>query len=47
MQVAKHSSEGFTLALKHRADVIRSPKQGYRWSHKKDFKMMSVGSIKK
>ena len=25
-----------TLALKPRADVTRSPKQGYQWSHKKD-----------
>ena len=25
-----------TLALKPRADVTRSPKQGYQWPHKKD-----------
>ena len=25
-----------TLALKHGADVTRSPKQGYQWPHKKD-----------
>ena len=26
----------FTLALKPRGDVIRSPNQGYQWPHKKD-----------
>ena len=31
-----HTGEGSTLALKHRADVTRSPKQGYQWPHKKD-----------
>ena len=35
-----HTSEkackGSTLALKPRADVTRSPKQGYQWPHKKD-----------
>ena len=25
-----------TLALKPRADITRSPKQGYQWPHKKD-----------
>ena len=25
-----------TLALKRRADITRSPKQGYQWPHKKD-----------
>ena len=25
-----------TLALKHRADITRSPKQGYQWPHKMD-----------
>ena len=25
-----------TLALKPRGDIIRSPKQGYQWPHKKD-----------
>ena len=25
-----------TLALKHRGDVTRSPKQGYQWPNKKD-----------
>ena len=28
--------KGSTLALKSRADVTRSPKQGYQWPHKKD-----------
>ena len=36
MQVTKHTSEGSTLALNPRADVTRSPKQGYQWPHKKD-----------
>ena len=31
----KHASEGFTVALKPRADVTRSSKQGYQWLHKK------------
>ena len=35
-QVTKHASEGSTLALKPRGDIIRSPKQGYQWPHKKD-----------
>ena len=35
-QVTKHTSEGSTLALKPRGDVIRSPKQGYQWPHEKD-----------
>ena len=35
-QVTKHTSEGSTLALKPKGDVIRSPKQGYQWPHKKD-----------
>ena len=26
----------FTLALKPRADITRSPKQGYQWPHEKD-----------
>ena len=36
MQAKKHASEGSTLALKPTGDVIRSPKQGYQWPHKKD-----------
>ena len=28
--------KGSTLALKPRADVTRSPKQGYQWPHEKD-----------
>ena len=27
---------GSTLALKPRADVTKSPKQGHQWPHKKD-----------
>ena len=34
-QARKHASES-TLALKPRADITRSPKQGYQWPHKKD-----------
>ena len=34
-QARKHASES-TLTLKPRADITRSPKQGYQWSHKKD-----------
>ena len=33
MQARKHTSKGSTLALKPRADVTRSPKQGYQWPH--------------
>ena len=28
--------KGSTLALKPRADITRSPKQGYQWPHEKD-----------
>ena len=35
-QARKRASEKSTLALKPRADVTRSPKQGYQWPHKKD-----------
>ena len=35
-QARTHASEGSTLALKARADITRSPKQGYQWPHKKD-----------
>ena len=35
-QARKCASEKSTLALKPRADVTRSPKQGYQWPHKKD-----------
>ena len=31
MQVRKQAGQGFTLALKPRADVTRIPKQGYQW----------------
>ena len=30
-QATKHASEGLTVALKPRGDIIRSPKQGYQW----------------
>ena len=36
MQVTKHASQWSTLALNPRADITRSPKQGYCWPHKKD-----------
>ena len=35
MQARKHASES-TLALKPRADITRSLKEGYQWPHKKD-----------
>ena len=35
MQARKYVGKGFTLALKPRTDVTRSPKQGYQWPHKK------------
>ena len=41
----KVSKKGSTLALKPRADITRSPKQGYQWSHnppKKISKKVSV-----
>ena len=31
LQAMKHASKGFTLALKFRADITRSPKRGYQW----------------
>ena len=36
MQARKHASKTSALALKPRADVTRTPKQGYQWLHKKD-----------
>ena len=36
VQVRKCASERFILTLKCRADVTRSPKQGYKWPHEKD-----------
>ena len=33
---SKKARKGSTLALKPRADVTRSPKQGYQWPHGKD-----------
>ena len=37
MQVRKHVSKGSMLAMKPKADVTRSPKQGYRWPDKNDW----------
>ena len=34
-QATKQARES-TVALKPRADITRSPKQGYQWPHKKD-----------
>ena len=36
MQAGKHASKTSTLALKPRADVTRSQKQGNQWPHDKD-----------
>ena len=36
-QERKHA-KGSTLALKPRADVTRSSKQGHQWPHKKDLR---------
>ena len=33
---SKKTRKGSTLALKPRADVTRSPKQGYQWHHEKN-----------
>ena len=30
------ANKATTLALNPRGDITRSPKQGYKWSHKKD-----------
>ena len=35
MQEKEHASES-TLAWKPRADITKSPKQGYQWPNKKD-----------
>ena len=35
-QARKHAKKGFTLALKPRVDVTRTPKHGYQWPHEKD-----------
>ena len=40
----KAHKQGIHPGLKLRADVIRSPKQGYQWPHKKD---MSSKNLKK
>ena len=36
-QARKYASDWSTLALKPRADINRSPKQGYQWPHKKNW----------
>ena len=46
LRIPLDASEGYSLALKPRADIIRNPKQGYpkqgypkqgyQWPHKKD-----------
>ena len=38
--------KGTTLALKPRADISRSLKQGYRWSHKNDWCPPEIQHIK-
>ena len=35
-KAGEKARKGSTLALKPRADVPSSPKQGYQWPHKKD-----------
>ena len=35
-QVRKHASEGTHPVFETQADITRSPKQGYQWSHKKN-----------
>ena len=36
MQIMKHACEEIHPGLETQADIIRSPKQGYQWLHKKD-----------
>ena len=36
MQVMEQANEGFYPGFKSRADITRSPKQGYQWPNKKD-----------
>ena len=48
MQARRHAKKGSSLALKPRADVTRSPKQGYQWPHKKELcpqKFFFLGKI--
>ena len=45
-QARKHASES-TLALKPKADITRSPKQGYQWPHKKDMCPLKKNKNKK
>ena len=39
-QARKHT--GDSLALKPRADITRSPKQGYQWPHEKDLSLPKI-----
>ena len=41
-QVTKLTREGFTLALKARANVITSSKYRYLWPHKKDLMASNI-----
>ena len=45
MQVGKPASKGSTLALESRADITRSPKQGYQMPLQKG--LMSSNFLKK
>ena len=42
MQVTKHANKGSNLALKPRANVTRSLKQGYQWPPQKLFRMRTA-----
>ena len=35
-QAMKHTRQGSTLVFTTRAEITRSPKQGYKWYHKKE-----------
>ena len=39
--------KGSTMALKPRADITRSPKQGYQWPHEKDLCPPKIENLKK
>ena len=38
IQARKYTKKGSTLTLKPRANITRSLKQGYQWSHEKDLR---------
>ena len=46
-QARKCAGKKSTLALKSRADVTRSQKQGYQWPHKKDLCHTKILKIKR